>query len=298
MVQQRGGPRKDGSRKRTYVCVTHMHRRDGCPATPCDAEIVDRMVLGGLDDLLGQAGVWSKALLAGREAQRGRLSAEVDRAASEIADCEKMIQQLVGRYDQAVMDGNESVIELAGRAMDQRKQAAKQAQARHSAATDALAAEDTQPGEDADLALARLYTALTAGLGAAGDDVKALNGVLREHFDSMHLSMGDGQLSITPVLNAVAIGDFRRENDRAIATGVATRATAHPHWSYDRDPADPEHFILTPEAPVLSESDQPGKQSQSRLPHNTHPGSSRGTAGGSPRRSRTDGLARPARSRS
>jgi DNA invertase Pin-like site-specific DNA recombinase len=296
MVQQRGGPRKDGSRKRTYVCVTHMHRRDGCSATPYDAEIVESMVLGGLDELLGQAEVWSKALLAGREAERGRLTIEVDRAASEIADCEKAIDDLVGRYDQAVMDADESKIELAVRAMDKRKQAAKRAEARHSAARDALAAQETQPEGDADLALARLYEALTEGLDAAGGDVKALNGVLREHFDAMHLSMGDGQVSITPVLSAVEVEDLRRENDQAIATRVATRATDHQHWSYDRDPADPEHFILTPEAPVLA-SGQLGKQRPSHPAHNTRRGSSPGTADGDPRRNRRDGRRRRARFR-
>jgi len=297
MTQQRGGPRKDDSRKRTYTCVTHMHRRDGCSMTPFDAEVVERMVLDGLDDLLGQAGVWSSALRAGRDALRGRLTAEADAAAAEAAACEAAIERIVERYGDAVAAGDEDKIELAQRAMAQRKQAAQHAATRHQATTDALGAEDEHPEEDADLELARLYEALTAGLSAAGEDVRALNGVLREHFDAMHLAREDGLISITPVLSVAAVENLRRENDAA-----KRRTTGEPiawqHWSYDRDPADPEHYILTPGAPVLTGARQPGKQRRSRLPHNTRPGSSPSTAGGSPRRSKTGERGLPRLSRS
>jgi site-specific DNA recombinase len=297
MVQQRGGPRKDGSRKRTYTCVTHMHRRDGCSMTPVDAEVVEHMVLDGLDDLLGQADVWSNALRAGRNALRGRLSAEAEAAAAEVAACEAAIEQIVERYGDAVAAGDEGKIELAERAMAQRKQAAQRAATRQRAAADALAAEDLQPEEDADLALARVYEGLSDGFRAAKGDVKALNAVLRDHFDAMHLAVdADGQLSITPVLSATTIEDLRRENEAA-RRRIDGEPIAWCHWSYDRDPANPEHFILTPEAPVLA-SGQPGKQHLSRLPHNTRRGSSPGTAGDNPRRSRTGGRGLPLRSRS
>jgi site-specific DNA recombinase len=298
MVQQHGGPRKDGSRKRTYTCTVHMHGAGACAAPPYDAQVVERTVLGGLDELLGQAGVWSKALLAGRDAQRGRLTAEAEAAAAEVAACESATEQLVARYDTAVVASDDVEVELAKGAMAQRKQAARRAAIRHQAATDALATEETQPGEDAEEALARLYEALSAGLHAAGEDVRALNIVLREHFQAMHLALGeDGQLSITPVLSTTAVEDLRRENE------IATRRTsgdpiAWQHWSYDRDPADPEHFILMPEAPVLTGADRPGKQRPSHLPHNTRRGSWRGTAGGGPRRSTAGGRRRSGRSRS
>jgi DNA invertase Pin-like site-specific DNA recombinase len=297
MVQQRGGQRKDGSRRRTYTCRTHMHRPDGCAVTPFDAEIAERMVLDGLDGLLGQAGIWAKALLAGREAQRGRLTTEAEAAAAEVTACEAAIEQIVERYDAAVVAGDESKIELAERAMAQRKLAARQAATRHEAATDALATEDQQPEEDAEVALARLYETLSARLGGARDDVRALNTALREHFDEMRLATGeDGQIQITPVLSAAAVQGLQRDNRRAIESGVPNAATDHEHWSYDPDPDDPEHYVLTPEAPVLTGVAQPGKQRPSRLPHNTRPGSWPGTAGGSPRRNKRGGVDRPPRS--
>ena len=60
LVHQRGRVRKDGTRRRTYTCVQHLHRPDGCRAQPHDAEIVERIVLDGLDDLLGRAEVWQR----------------------------------------------------------------------------------------------------------------------------------------------------------------------------------------------------------------------------------------------
>ena len=326
MTQQRGGPRKDGSRKRTYTCVTHMHRRDDCSMTPFDAEIVERMVLDGLDDLLGQVGVWSKALLAARDAQRGRLTAEAEAASVEVAACEAAIEQLSAKYDAAVIAGDEAEIALAKQAWVRRRQTAERAELRQQAATDALGAEDLQPEEDADLALARLCEALSSRLSAAKGDVQAINAVLRDHFDAMHLAVGaDGQLSITPVLSASAVEGIWRETsylqhvgDDGQAEDTPWPVSEHRHWSYAPEPDDPKHYVMAPKAPVLvsagnmrrdssvsrpaaltaETSDQRGKQRLSHQPHNTRPGSSRGTAGGSPRRNRRGGRDRPLRSRS
>jgi DNA invertase Pin-like site-specific DNA recombinase len=323
MIQQSGGPRKDGSRKRTYTCRAHMHGAGACSVLPYDAEVVERMVLEGLDELLGQAGVWSKALLAGRDAQRGRLTAEAEAGTAEVAACEAAIEQIVERYGDAVAAGDKDKIELAERAMAQRKQAAQRAATRHQAATDALAAEDQPSEHDAEVALARLYEALAGRLSAARGDVQALNGVLRDHFDAMHLAVCEnGQIEITPVLSAAAVEGIWRETTYLQRVGADGQpqdtpwpVSEHRHWSYALDSADPEHYVMVPKAPVLARagntrrgssvsrppaliaepSDQPGKQRQSHLPHNTRPGSSPDTAGGSPRRSRTGRLV-PARS--
>lgn len=67
IVQQRGGERKDGTRRRTYTCVTHMHRRDGCAALPFDAEQIESLILSNLDRLLGERRAWADTLLAGRK---------------------------------------------------------------------------------------------------------------------------------------------------------------------------------------------------------------------------------------
>jgi hypothetical protein len=64
MILQPSGPRKDGTRRRTYTCKEHMHGAGACSVLPFDADEVERMVLGGLDKLLVNAGAWAQALLA------------------------------------------------------------------------------------------------------------------------------------------------------------------------------------------------------------------------------------------
>jgi DNA invertase Pin-like site-specific DNA recombinase len=66
-IRQHYGPRKDGSRRRVYTCRAHMHGAGACSELPFDAEEVERMVLGGLDRLLGESTAWADALLAGEQ---------------------------------------------------------------------------------------------------------------------------------------------------------------------------------------------------------------------------------------
>ncbi len=327
-VQQRGGQRKDGSRKRTYVCITHMHRRDGCSALPYDAEQVERMVLGGLNDLLGDAGAWADALLAGREAERARLTAAVEEAAQEARECERAIERLVAKYDAAVIAGDEAEVALAKKAWMERSQTAKRAALRQQAAADALASEAEQPEGDADLALARMWEALSGELGAVKEETAALNSALRRWFERFEFHRDpDGCLQVVPVLSVDAARELVRQyppgsphedDGPARKTCVSAFTPGHgPHeevksdeqvvgyvpnasWGTDwplpvdelaDEPGEGPQFRIsvTTDALTAETSGQLGKQRRSHLPHNTRPGSSRGTAGGMPRRSRTGG---------
>jgi site-specific DNA recombinase len=315
-VQQWAGLRKDGTRKRNYVCTTHMHRRDGCSARPYDAEQIEQMVLGGLSELLGNASAWADALLGGREAERTRLTAVVEEAGREMKECERAIEQLSDKYDAAVIAGDEAEIALAKRAWVRRCQIAERASLRQQAATDALAAQVEQPEADADLALAQLWQSLSGGLKAAAGDVKAMNAALQETFDAFELHRDASELRIQPVLSEVAAVQILRTPGHV---PYPTRVTArYPSMSLSvasepEDAASPHGLALAnlveqddwvsleisgPPTLTTEPSGQPGKQRPSHLPHNTRPGSSPGTAGGSSRRSRRGGSARPARSRS
>jgi DNA invertase Pin-like site-specific DNA recombinase len=207
MVQQRAGARKDGSRRRTYACVTHMHRRDGCAALPFDAEQIERLILSNLDRLLGERGAWADALIAGHEQERVRLDGEVKHAQDEIAECGRAIDQLVERYDAAVLAGDDGQVELASRAMAARKQAAERAALRQRAALDALAtSQKPESDESAETALARLWESLSGSVASAGDDAKALNAALREHFDHFGLRHDRaGGVQVYPFLSVDAI---------------------------------------------------------------------------------------------
>ena len=216
IVQQRGGQRKDGTRRRTYTCVTHMHRRDGCAALPFDAEQVESLILSNLDRLLGERRAWADTLLAGRKQEQARLDGERKRAADEIAECERAIGRLVGRYDTAVLSGDDVEVDLARRAMSGRRQAAEQARVRLQAATDALTASEQPESEQSEeIVLARLWESLSASVGGAGDDVKALREALADHFDHFGIRHdGEGGVMVYPWLSVEAI--IRSRQDQSI----------------------------------------------------------------------------------
>jgi DNA invertase Pin-like site-specific DNA recombinase len=255
-VHHSGDARKDGTRRRRYICETHKRRPgvvDGCAALPYDADLAERTVLGGLDELLCRADAWSKALVANRRAQRTRLEAGADTAAREIADCEAAIDKLVDDYGAAVAAGDEQRCKLAKKALERHEGAIERARRLQRAATDALAAEIEEHEQDTGAAIARLMETLGGSARAAKGDVKTLNGILREHFESMTLSVEDGQLSITPVLNAETVQRLLDEN-RAATRRTDSEPVSWRHWSYDRDPADPEHWALQPVAAKLATS--------------------------------------------
>ncbi len=372
-VQQLAGPRKDGSRRRTYVCRTHMHRRDGCSALPFDADTVERMVLGGLDRLLGEGTAWSDALLAGRAGERARLQTEVAAAAAERDECERAIEKLIDLYDAAALAENENDLELARGALPKRRENMMRAGVRLKAAEDALAGlDDGLEGEGADLAIALLWQSLSGGLAASAGDVKAMNATLRETFDAFELHRDAGELSIVPVLSGEAVaralrdassphrvtatlmGDAERGADlltmlsltgadtaganRMAQAVVAEDGTIASHLVHELgegpavsvlrdalaelveqgqldprvtiagagptltdDPDDLEAAraigVSGPSATTAEASGQSDTQPPSHLPHNTRPGSWRGTAGDSPRRSRTGAPRRALRAR-
>ena len=293
MIQQHYGPRKDGSRRRTYTCQRHMHGAGACDVKAFDAGEVESLVLGGLDRLLADAGAWAQALLAGRDAERTRLEAVVREAAWEAADCERQIEQLAGRYDAAVATGNEAAVELAERAWKKRREVAQRAEVRKQAAEDALAVVEEEPVEDADAALARMWRSLSGDLDAVKGERAALNETLRRYFSRFVLSRKDGELRIVPVLTLDAMARGLRNALEGKPSNVQVR-----EHGVDT-PFDDAAWTLKVSGPPVLTLDQPGTQPLSHLPHNTRPGSSRGTAGGSPRRSKRDGSSRPpARSRS
>jgi hypothetical protein len=329
MSQQRGGQRKDGSRKRTYVCITHMHRRDGCSALPFDAEAVERIILGGLDSLLGDAGAWADALFRGRDAERVRLAATVSEAAREVAECERVIQKLIVEFDTAMSEGEQGKVELAQAAWDRRRQMVDRATLRQKAAEDALAVQEDESEQDADLVLARMWEALSGELQAVKDEVSALNAALRRWFERFELRHTNDGVRIVPVLSADAAQVLLRreaqdEHPKHSLSFKLFSPGYEPHEELERDgqvvgyaplgainrahdlhdlspePSDqPQYRVsLTTGQLTAERSGQPDKQHLSRLPHNTRRGSSRGTAGGSPRRRRTGGRDRSASSRS
>ena len=69
--------RKDAPRSRRYLCAAHREYDSGsaqwCPAGPVSGELVDRIVLAGLDVLLADVDALRSQLGAGHHAERARL---------------------------------------------------------------------------------------------------------------------------------------------------------------------------------------------------------------------------------
>jgi DNA invertase Pin-like site-specific DNA recombinase len=282
MIQQAAGPRKDGSRKRNYVCQRHMHGAGACSVRPFDAVEVERLVLGSLDKLLEDAGAWAQALLAGREGERARLASVVEDATKEGADCERAIGQLTTRYDAALEAGDEAEVDLARRAWRERSEAAERAALRQRAAEDALAADEPEP--DAELVLARILSALSGEMGAAKSDVAALNGVLRSWFDRFELgrTTEHGRVRVVPVFGYDAALEFvRRRFEQRIRRSRESGFFGPLPVEDSRTGISVATETLTAETSAQSDT-----QRLSHLRHNTRPGSWRGTAGGRARRSR------------
>jgi site-specific DNA recombinase len=201
-VHHCGNARKDGTRPRRYTCETHKQRPgvvDGCSALPYDAELAESTILSGLDELLAESSAVTNAITGARNAKRGNLTADVDAAVRELAECESMIVDLTSRFDAAVLAGNEAGVVLAEGALAQRRAARQRATTRYEDATRALAALAEQPEEDAQQAIARLGAVLGSALSNAQGDVQSTNAALREHFDRFYL-YGRGE-RVVPVLN-------------------------------------------------------------------------------------------------
>jgi DNA invertase Pin-like site-specific DNA recombinase len=334
MIQQHSGARKDGSRRRTYTCKEHMHGAVACSVRPFDAEQVERTVLGGLDKLLGDAGAWADALLSGREADRARLTAVVEEAGREVKECERAVGRLSDRYAAAVDAGDEAEIALAKQAWEGRRKTAERATLRQQAAADALATDDRPSEADADVALARMWEALSGELDEVKGETAALNAALSRWFERFELHRdGAGGLRVVPVLGIDAArelvrrhppgspredaGPSRRTSVSLFTPGVHAHENVEPgeqvlgyvpsaRWGTGAplpigdladEPLDGPQLRISVRTDALTAEalDRSGKQRRSHPPRNTRPGSSRGTAGGSPRRSRTG---RPWRSRS
>jgi DNA invertase Pin-like site-specific DNA recombinase len=203
----------DGGRSRFYVCRAHReHHRDArewCPAAPFDATTIDCNVLADLQNLICDENGFAEALRAGRQAERERLTQVAAQARDEARNAERAAAS-ADRLLADVLEGDDEHVQQALLNAASLKHAqAQRATTRLEAALDALHAMSEQPaGGAADLALGRLWGALSGRLDAA-DDVRTVNTALREDFSRFELHHGDGGgFGIVPRLNPDAAVRF------------------------------------------------------------------------------------------
>jgi DNA invertase Pin-like site-specific DNA recombinase len=207
-VETQRRPRKDGTRKRTYLCFAHRERHkdspDWCPVGPIDADIVDRLVVNGLSDLLSDIGGVNDAIAADRERDRQRRERKVAQAQVAAKKADKAAELAASMVADALADGDPERAAILTDAARIKRQQAAEARTRANAELDALQLDDEAP-EDADI-LTRLRDALRAPLAraadsGAADDILALNARLAEYFAAFVVRSDDGRVSCSPQLS-------------------------------------------------------------------------------------------------
>ncbi|HWF32999.1 MAG TPA: recombinase family protein [Solirubrobacteraceae bacterium] len=203
LVQTDRKSRKDGTRRRTYVCAAaHEHHRESeqwCPAAPFDAEVVDATVLNGLDGLLADADALREGLDAGRQSERERL----ERVASEAQSAVVMADKSVARADELAADAfarddaaqQETLVAIATK----KRAEAERERGHLNAALDAISElDDAEPIGDAQT---RLLGALSGSLAEAEGDLVRVNAALREWLRQIVLTREpDNTVTLRPFL--------------------------------------------------------------------------------------------------
>jgi DNA invertase Pin-like site-specific DNA recombinase len=201
-------PRRDGQRSRFYICRAHRdHHRDSaewCGETPWNAIQVDRMVLSGLDALLGDAAALREQMTAGRRAELDKLAGAAKAASGDAKAAERAAERATAEFADAEDDDERALLKDAAKA---KRREAAQARTRMDAALDALARAEEEPDADADRALARVWESLSASIADAKGDVKVINAALHERFERFELHRDH----IVPVLRADVLWGAARE---------------------------------------------------------------------------------------
>ncbi len=192
---------------RRYICRSRKEHAKGSPHH-CDgptfaADVVDRIVLAGLHDMLADAANLHDRLLAGHNAERERLVKTADDAKRDHDKATKAVMQMEARYAKGAESGQaEAELETILGATQVSRTNAKRAQKRLEAALDAITALGGQPAaEGADAVLERLWRSLSGQLDAVSGDIAAMNALLREWFAAFEISADGKGVTIKPWLS-------------------------------------------------------------------------------------------------
>jgi hypothetical protein len=208
-------PRKrDGTRGRRYVCRSHReHHKDSehfCALMPLDATQVDRMVLANLDVLLADETSALEQLAAGQRDERAKFERAAEAARVEAEAADRAAERATAEFADAVDADERALLKDAAK----RKRAdAERARTRMDAALDALALHEDEPQADLAHVLGRMWSALSGDIAGAGDDVKALNAILRENFERVELV---SERTCKVVVSPAAIQRHMRDDGRCV----------------------------------------------------------------------------------
>jgi len=200
---------RNGNYTRRYTCPAHsqFHKdsAEHCDAAPIDAQVVDSLVLSGIDRLLADAGTLRTQIDAGRIAAIERAGKVAEGARKKVAAAEAAEARAQRRYEKALDEGDDDLAEIAMRAALNKKQEADRARTEQDRALDKL--NEDNDVQDADV-LQRVWRELTDRREQAEGDVAKLNMALRETFDTFQVqTLASGRTRVVPVIAADALAD-------------------------------------------------------------------------------------------
>ncbi len=171
--------RKDGSRRRSYVC-RHVHDGTGlCDMPAVDAEAIDTGVINQLDSYLGDFERWREQILSGYDNERERLRREVAKAERDVGEQEKICAKRC-RLPDVAEDGGE--MQVALRLIREAEEELGRRQNRLRAAQGALGAVPTEAPADAMLDFYNELRDAVRGRLAGANTMARINEALRDIF--------------------------------------------------------------------------------------------------------------------
>jgi hypothetical protein len=191
--------RKDGGRRRTYVC-RHVHDGTGLCDGPgmIDAEQVDTHVVNSLDRYLGDVEQWREQAVSGYDSQRNRITREVEAGRDDLAKQDRVCARFERLAAEAEDDDEaRTALRLAAKAEAERERIKR----RLAAAEDALEAIPNEAPVDAMLDFYNELTAAIRGRMEGADTLARINDALRDLFECFYLDTRPEGIFILPVLS-------------------------------------------------------------------------------------------------
>ena len=193
--------RKDGSRKRTYVC-RHVHECTGvCDAPPIDAELIDTHVVNELQRYLGDFEAWREQLQTGYASERERLERELSTAVDSCSEQERICE----RFERAIgLAEDETQTKVAMRAAARAEEDLARERTRLEAVRRALEEVPEEAPADAMLDFYNELSAAVRGRLEGANTISRVNDALRDVFEAFILEppphpLGEG-IFVIPIL--------------------------------------------------------------------------------------------------
>lgn len=211
--------RTDGTHRRRYQCGNVRFATGLCDAPPVSAEVVDPEVINNLENLLLDYEGWRASVESDRRTERERLAEEVSRADADRSSAAAAVLRVEDRWQgEEDIKRAEALLDMLVRA----REAAERADARLTAARDALAEVVAEPSHDAMLDFWNGLRATVAGRIDGQESMLAVNDALRDLFAAFVLDTTSAGVLVQPVLAAATVAAVTALGDEPSRDDVVT----------------------------------------------------------------------------